>query len=212
MSTQSFLVESKKAFPTRKRETQKRETRRRILQAASRVFAREGILASTTTAVAKEAGIAHGSIFVHFGSQEGLVVAAIEDFGEAVTLRLHELAEAGAGTRGVLETHLRGIREYEDFYARLVVEAPLLPAGARQSLMLIQSAIAFHLSPAIEADTKAGRIKAMPLSLLFNTWLGLLHYYLANRELFAPGASVIEGRGSELLDHFMSLISKGGKA
>ncbi len=211
MSDQSFYLEKRRASPTRNREAQKLETRRRILEAASRVFAREGILASTTASVAKEAGLAHGSLFAHFGSQEGLVVAAIEDFGATVSLRLHELAEAGAGTRGVLEAHLRGIREREDFYARLVVEAPLLPAGARRSLLLIQSSIAFHLSPAIEADEEAGRIAAMPLALLFNTWLGLLHYYLANRELFAPGASVIERRGAELLDHFMLLISKGGR-
>lgn len=199
------------ALPARNRETQKRKTRGRILDAAIRVFAREGILASTTAAVAKEAGISHGSLFAHFGSQEGLIVAVIEDFGRAAALRLHELAGEGAGTRAVLEAHLQGIREREDFYARLVVEAPALPANARRSLILIQTAISFHLSPAIEADTRAGRVKAMPLALLFNTWLGLIHHYLANRELFAPGASVIERRGGELLDHFMSLISKGGE-
>jgi AcrR family transcriptional regulator len=211
MNNKSILAIESKAPRSRNRERQKRETRLRILEAASRVFAREGILASTTASVATEAGVAQGSLFAHFGSQECLVAAVIEDFGEALSLRLHELTEAGVGTRGVLQAHLRAIREREDFYARLVVEAPLLPEGARQSLLLIQSAIAFHLSPAIDADVEAGLIAAMPLALLFNTWLGLLHYYLANRELFAPGASVIEARGSGLLDHFMFLIAKGGR-
>lgn len=210
MSVKSVLDVKDKAPRPRNREKQKRDTRLRILEAASRVFARVGILASTTASVAKAAGVAQGSLFAHFGSQEGLVSAVIEDFGEALSLRLHELTEAGVGTREVLRAHLRAIREREDFYARLVVEAPLLPEGARRSLLFIQSAIAFHLSPAIDADVRAGRISAMPLALLFNTWLGLLHYYLANRELFAPGASVIERRGAELLDHFMLLIAKGG--
>jgi AcrR family transcriptional regulator len=210
MSKQSAKALETKPRAPRNREAQKRETRRRILDAAIRVFAREGILASTTAAVAKEAEVAQGSVFVHFGTQEGLVVAVIRDFGEAVSLRLHDLARRGGGTREVLEAHLEGIREREDFYSRLVVEAPLLPAGARQSLILIQSAISFHLSPAIEADTKSGKIRVMPLALLFNTWVGLVHYYLANREFFAPGASVVDRRGGELLDHFLSLISKGG--
>jgi hypothetical protein len=48
----------------------------------------------------------------------------------------------------------------------------------------------------------------MPLHLLFNTWIGLVNHYLVNRELFAPGASVIERRGAELLDHFMNLIGR----
>jgi len=191
----------------KKRDKQKLETRRQILEAAIRVFSRDGILASTTADVAREAGLSHGSVFVHFGSQEGLVVATVEDFGKTVSLRLHELAEAKAGTREVLEAHLKAIGEREAFYARLVVEVPLLPEKQRASLVLIQSAISFHLSPAIEADTKTGRIKPMPLALLFNTWVGLVHYYLANSKLFAPGASVIERRGKELLDHFMSLIS-----
>jgi AcrR family transcriptional regulator len=211
MSIKSIKSTAKGGPAPRNRQERKTETRQRILDAAIRVFSRDGILAATTAAVAKEAGVAHGSVFVHFGSQEGLIVAAIQDFGRSVALRLHELVREGAGARAVLEAHMRGIREREDFYARLVVEAPLLPDEARTSLVLIQSAISFHLSPAIEADRSAGKIKAMALPLLFNTWLGLVHYYLANRELFAPGGSVIDARGTELLEHFMSLISKGGR-
>ena len=45
------------------------------------------------------------------------------------------------------------------------------------------------------------------MSLLFNTWLGLVNHYLVNRDLFAdPGESVIARRGESLLDHFMALI------
>jgi AcrR family transcriptional regulator len=211
MSTKSTSSTTKRRPSPRNREAQKHETRRRILEASIRVFARDGFLAATSQAVATEAGVAHGSVFARFGSLEGLIAAAIGDFGEAASLRLHESVGRGARTREVLGAHLAAIREREDFYARLVVEAPLLPEAARTSLVLIQSAISFHLSPAIEADRAAGKIKSASLPLLFNTWLGLVHYYLANRELFAPGASVIDRRGPELLEHFMSLISKGGK-
>jgi AcrR family transcriptional regulator len=192
----------------RDRSEQKLETRRRILDAAARVFGREGIAKATSSAIAEEAGVAHGSVFARFGSQEALLVAAIEDYGESTAKRIHEMIDAGAGTREVLDAHLAAIGEREDFYARLVAESGTLPSAARDSLVLMQSAIAFHLAPALEADRKAGRIKDMSLPLAFNTWLGLLHYYLANRELFAPGASVIELRGAQLAEHFMNLISK----
>jgi AcrR family transcriptional regulator len=209
MSIKSSETTAAAPASSRTRKEGKLETRRRILDAALRVFGREGILAAATSAVAKEAGVSHGSVFAHFGSQEGLIAAAIEDFGEAMSRRLHALAESGGGTREALESHLQGIREREDFYARLVVEAPLLPEGSRRSLVLIHSAMAIHLASAVAADVLAGRIKAMPLHLLYNTWIGLVHHYLANRELFAPGASVIKRRGGELLDHFMSLIGEG---
>ena len=211
MSKQSTEIVMSAPPAPRKRDEQKKATRRRILDAALGVFARDGIMAAATASVAAEAGVAHGSVFVHFGSQEGLVAAAIADFGENVTRRLHESLRAGARTRQVLEAHLAAIGEREGFYARLASEAPFLPGPARTSLVLIQSAISFHLSPAIAADQAAGRIKKASLPLLFNTWIGLVHYYLANRELFAPGASVVEARGKELVDHYMFLISKGGR-
>jgi AcrR family transcriptional regulator len=211
MSTKSTKIKTSLGT-VRERQTnraeQKLETRRRILDAAILVFGRDGILKATTSDIAKEAGVAHGSVFVHFGSQEALVAAAIEDFGETMTRRLHETMRRGAGTREVLASHLAGIREREDFYARLAAESSLLSAEERNGLVLMQSAIAFHLVPAVEADRKAKRIKTMSLPLLFNTWLGLVHYYLANRELFAPGESVIDARGRELLDHFMAMIEK----
>ncbi len=194
----------------RNRDKQKLETRHRILEAAIKVFSRDGIGAAKTADIATEAGLSHGSVFVHFGSQESLMLAVIEDFGQMLARRIHELSSSGAGTRAILKAHLRAIAEREPFYARLVVEASILPTLARDSLVALQSSICFHLSPAVDADTRAGRLKAMPLHLLFNTWIGLIHYYLANRELFAPGASVVERRGEELLAHFMSLVSRGG--
>lgn len=207
MSNQSTEIPARR----RDRGAQKLDTRRRILDAAVRVFSRGGILASSTAEVAREAAVSHGSLFAHFGTQEGLVAAVIEDAGTAIAGRLHELSRSGATVREVLTAHLAALGEREDFYSRLVSEAPGLSTRARDSLVMIQSAIAFHLSPAVEAGILALSIRPMPLHLLFNTWIGLVHHYLANRELFAPGASVIERRGPELLDHFMSMISTEAK-
>jgi AcrR family transcriptional regulator len=198
-------------MPERKRDVQKRETRGRLLDAAMRVFSRGGILASSTAEISREAGLSHGSLFAHFGSKEELVATVIEGFGEALAGRLRETGASGSGTRAVLAAHLEALAEREGFYARLVAEAPLLPRRPRVSLAMIQSSVSSHLSPAVEADTRAGRLRALPFRFLFDAWIGLVHYYLANGELFAPGAPVLERRGGELLDHFMSLISKPGE-
>lgn len=195
-------------MPPRDRTRQREATRALIIEAAIRVFSREGIGAASSADIAADAGVAHGTIFARFGTKDELVSAAILDFGDRVARRLHELCASGARTREVLEAHLEGIGEREDFYARLVSEAPALPKAARDSLVLIQSSIAFHLSPALEADAAAGRVKELPLHLAFNTWIGLVHHYVLNRELFAPGASVVRRRGPELLDHFTALIAK----
>jgi len=184
---------------------QKARTRGRLLEVAARLFASKGILATRTVDVARAAGVSHGTVFLHFPTREQLIEATIERFGNAAALRTHQLALAGRGVREILEAHLATLREHEPFYSRLVTEGPVLPAAARTVLVAIQSALALHLAEA--AEREGGRIRKMPVHLLFNTWVALLHYYLANRDLFAPGGSVLARYGEELVDHMMGLLA-----
>ena len=48
----------------------------------------------------------------------------------------------------------------------------------------------------------------MPYHLFFNTWVGLLHYYIANASSFAPGESVLKRYGHQLRDHFLMLVQE----
>jgi AcrR family transcriptional regulator len=191
---------------TTTRAAQKLATRAALIEAAMRVYELDGIAAARTADVAAAADVSHGTVFVHFPTREALLAAALEEFGHVLATRVHQLASAGASVREVLAAHLQGIAEHEGFYARLAVESPLLPKEARQALLSVQSAISFHLAQAAEREQAAGLIRPMPVHLLFNTWIGLVHYYLANRDLFAPDGSVIERHGAELIDHLMSLI------
>lgn len=188
------------------RDLQKEKTRRKILDAAYCEYGKNGILASRTDDVARAAGVSHGSIFAHFESQEALICAVIWDFGQRIAQRTHDLAYRYAGLREILTAHLQGIAEFEDFYFRLVTESTLLPVGCRDCFVMVQSAISLHLSEAEKQEMELGTIRPMPQHLLFNTWIGLIHYYLANRRLFAPGKSVILQFGEELTEHFISLI------
>jgi AcrR family transcriptional regulator len=190
-----------------KRQLQKEQTRRRLIEAAFRVYGERGFTTTTTADIARAAGVSHGTVFAHFPTQEALINTIIEAYGERVSLRLHELAVSNKGMRDVLAAHLKGLMEYEGFYKRLVIEGRLLPRSARDTFVIIQSSISFHISQAAEREMGKGRIGAYPVHLLFNTWAGLIHYYLANDDLFAPGESVLGRYGSELLDHYMRLIA-----
>lgn len=193
-------------MPGTKRQEQKRQTRSRILEAAIEQFADQGLTTTPTAAIAQAAHVAHGTVFAHFSTQEELLSAAIEEFGERINLRLHELASTGGGVREVLAAHLRGLTEYEAFYARTVSEARLLPVEARNTLIMIQSTVSFHLSQAVEKEMAAGSILPLPVHMVFNGWVGLVHYYLVNGDLFAPGESVLERYGHDLLQYYMTLI------
>ena len=49
-----------------------------ILKAALRLFATQGYYATSTSKVAKAAGVSEGLIFRHFGNKEGLLNAIME--------------------------------------------------------------------------------------------------------------------------------------
>jgi len=59
-------------------------TRQRLLDAAARIFARDGLSGATTRAIAHEAGVNEVTLFRHFHTKEGLLAAVVgENFGPA---------------------------------------------------------------------------------------------------------------------------------
>jgi AcrR family transcriptional regulator len=169
------------------RQEQKVVTRDRLVNAAMALFARKGIVNTTTADVAKSIHMSHGVVFLHFPTRDDLVV--------------HDL-----GLRAVLHAHLRVLAELEPFYARLVTEAPMLPPKVRSTLMLLHAAVSYELFAALERERKLGRARKIDRPLLFNTWIGLVHHYLVNRDVFATGNSVIAEQGDILVNHFMTLV------
>jgi TetR/AcrR family acrAB operon transcriptional repressor len=61
-----------------RKEQQALESRRRLVEAASRLFAERGYRDASVQAIGEAAGVSRGSIFWHFGSKEGLLLAVVE--------------------------------------------------------------------------------------------------------------------------------------
>ncbi|MFM1653222.1 TetR/AcrR family transcriptional regulator [Brevibacillus sp. B_LB10_24] len=67
---QTFLEEIK-------REDKMTEKQRRILEASIKLFAEKGFHASSTSEIAKEAGVAEGTIFRHYKSKKDILIAVV---------------------------------------------------------------------------------------------------------------------------------------
>jgi len=188
------------------RQEQKAATRERLVEGALRLFARKGILETKTADIAKAIGMSHGILFLHFPKRDDLVIAVIDEFARRLAAEFRLALEGDMGLRAVLRAHLRSLAEFEPFYARLVAEAPLLPPKVRSTLLMLQAYVSGHLFEAAERERKAGRVRKFERPLLFNTWIGLVHHYLVNRDVFASGPSVIAEQGEALVQHFMMLV------
>jgi AcrR family transcriptional regulator len=191
-----------------KRQKQKKLTRAHLIEIAIKQFGENGIITTRTADIAKVANVSHGTVFVHFSTQEELIVSVIEEFGNRVAQRLHELIDINSRLYEVLEAHITGLIEFEPFYTRLVVERRLLPESVRNTYIMIQSTISFHIGIAAEKEMDQGKIREIPIHLIYNTWVGLIHYYITNGDLFCSNGSVLKQYRYELLEHYINLIKK----
>lgn len=62
------------------------EKQEKILHGALELFAREGFKTTSTSKVAKHAGVSEGLIFRHFGNKEGLLQAILKEGEERIKL------------------------------------------------------------------------------------------------------------------------------
>lgn len=190
------------------RQERKQKTRRKLVDTTLSVFSAQGICGTNTAELAKKVGVSHGTVFLHFPTRDELLVAVMDEFGARLSARFNEAAKEKSSLKAVLEAHLSALADFEDFYARLVAELPQLPAQVRSQFFMLQSAISYRVFQAAQEEMKRGALKKIERPLLFNTWLGLLHHYLANRELFSPKGSLVREKGGELLAHFLHLVRK----
>jgi AcrR family transcriptional regulator len=70
---------SRRAYTSPLRADQALQTRRRILDAAYRLFAADGYAGTTIAAVAREAGVAPETVYLSLGNKRGLLEGVIEE-------------------------------------------------------------------------------------------------------------------------------------
>jgi AcrR family transcriptional regulator len=187
------------------RTLQREETRRQLVQAGLRVVASSGFAGASTAAIAQETGKAHGTVFLHFPTREALVSELVAEVGRTVSSRLAALDSATPTIAQVMDAHLKALAENEVLYARMLCEASTLPLSARAQIFALQSAIAWRLRGAY-SRAKKREVRDIDPVTLANIWISLTNHYLMNRDLFAPGESVIAKRGAELKKQVLELV------
>ncbi len=92
------------------------DKRERILDAAEQVFARHGFFAARVSAIAREAGVADGTIYLYFRNKDDLLISLFERRMEQVNALL---AQAIAGLPPVEQ-----LRAFVEAYLALIRDQP----------------------------------------------------------------------------------------
>jgi AcrR family transcriptional regulator len=192
---------------TTQRTQQREETRRQLVEAGLRVVASAGFAGATTAAIAQETGKAHGTVFLHFPTREALVAELVAEVGGAISRRLAALDSNKPALTDVMDAHLKALADNEVLYARMLGEASTLPLSARAQIFALQSGVASRLRAAYARMPKRSVREIEPIALA-NIWVSLTNHYLLNRDLFAPGRSVIAACGADMRQQVLSLVMR----
>ncbi|MEM7326044.1 MAG: TetR/AcrR family transcriptional regulator [Actinomycetota bacterium] len=112
-------------------------TRRAFVDEAERLFARDGIAATSVTDVVEGAGRSIGSLYHHFANKEGLVAAVVDrllgELEERVISAINPDRWQGASIRDILTTFVHSSLETSvarPGYKRILVEASFMDPAA----------------------------------------------------------------------------------
>jgi TetR/AcrR family transcriptional regulator, fatty acid metabolism regulator protein len=101
------------------------DKRERILAAAERIFARHGFFAARVSEIAKDAGVADGTIYLYFKSKDDLLISLFEHRMTQVNARLRaaiEDAAPAARLRAFIHAYLMMVADEPDAAEVLTVE------------------------------------------------------------------------------------------
>ena len=151
------------------------DKRERILDAAERIFARDGFFAAKVADVAKDAGVADGTIYLYFKTKDEILVTLFrEKMAEWVASVRREVAaerDPLAKVRKIVALHFRVLEENPEL-------AEVLQVELRQGQKFFRGASAHEVSAySLTAVTR----RALPLmegrsgSIVTLTYLSLIH-------------------------------------
>src|SRR3954471_8461635 len=192
-----------------RKEQQALESRRRLISAASRLFTERGYRDASVQAIGEAAGVSRGSIFWHFGSKEGLLLAVVEQAfarweSETLVPNVGDAVGLEAVRRG-LDAHRAFLESEEGATQRLFFVLFFEALGPRPELLGRFVALHDHLrgltadwlragddvrddvDPAGAAAMLVGALGGVAYQRLANPDLDLDATYGAMRETFVRG-------------------------
>lgn len=171
---------------------EKSATRRRIVEAAMELFRTRGFEATTTRDIAREAGIAVGTLFNYFDTKEAIVGSlAAEALAGARTATAAQVSDRANGANGasleeelfaLIAAELRQLKPLRKFITPLL-ETALSPLAAARPQGPIESLRLDHLETVARIAVRHGLAEISPVSLqvYWSLYTGVLAFWSADK-------------------------------
>lgn len=139
------------------------DKRQRILHAAIRVFARKGFFGSRVSDIAKDAGVADGTIYLYFKSKDDLLISVFEDKMDeilpAFRTAMEQVADPLGKIRAFIRTHGELVRNDPELAQVLQVELRQSSKFMKEYKPVKFNQLLELLAEAVEEGQKLGIIR-----------------------------------------------------
>lgn len=144
----------------------------KIVESAIEIFAEKGFAATSTSEIAKKAGVAEGTIFRHYKTKKDLLLSIagpilvkmvtpflLRDFAKVIDLPYER---ADAFFRAIVRDRLAFVRSHTKIIRILIHEVPLQPELLEQLKTLMSDIVVQRVQTAIEHFQAQGQIIEAP--------------------------------------------------
>ena len=167
------------------------ETRDRILEAAVRVFSREGFDRASVKSIAEDAGVAVGSIYNHFRNKDDLLISIFEDeFHQRMDL-LDRLRDSRIPVRDqvqqLLQDHFARAREHRELAELLLYERFHRGSALCERIVPLQRGIIERIAGILQTGIDEGWVRPCNTRVVAQALFDLVQTMTACWVLGDPG-------------------------
>lgn len=193
------------------REAIKARTRRLLLEAAARRFVQDGFLEATTASIAREAGVAHGTLFLHFPDRDALLLAVVEELLYRLSSDLHGACFQATDLESLVRLFLDSLSRNEEVYGALVRDLPRFPLPLKRTVFATFAAVSAHFTEIIERGQAQGAVRQIPPAMANAFFFGTLNHFFLYRDLMTADGRVVPALGEPFLDAFLNMMNLPGR-
>jgi len=163
----------------------KAKTRERILEAAQKLFAGQGFEATTTRDVAREAGIAAGTLFNYFPTKEDILACQAHEALDRARADFERCADEAASLDEALFASIAaGLRKLKPLRKHLpaLLQSALSPLAAAPSGEAVSLRVSFLETVAELAEKHGvGELPPVALQLAWTLYTGVLVFWASDK-------------------------------
>jgi len=192
MTDQSVIILAMPRVAAKDREALSETRRDQILEAAIRLWLQDGFAATSVEAIAREAGLGKGTVYLYFPTKDAILDQAVRRYSllSAVNelTQLLETAPPESAIPSLVSGLWTTLRERAGIIGLVLRELPLRPDNARMFLEKVVLPTNRRLADYLDAGVASGALRPLDTFVAARALVGMLVIFLLTQEVLGGRA------------------------